>query len=181
MTLHAAKGLEFDTVFLPGWEEGLFPHRRALDENGLKGLEEERRLAYVGLTRARQRAVVSFAGNRRVNNLWQDSLPSQFVAELPKDHVQRVIDTGLYGGERGLREARAGFAAGHWGSVWDSRGLSTAPRGSERRRVNRDGLVRVFHQKFGYGTVAEVEGDKLEIDFDKAGRKKVIDSFVERV
>jgi DNA helicase-2/ATP-dependent DNA helicase PcrA len=198
MTLHAAKGLEFDTVFLPGWEEGLFPHRRALDENGLKGLEEERRLAYVGLTRARQRAFVGFAGNRRVNNLWQASLPSRFVAELPEAHVERLIDTGMYGGVPAQRTAAA---AGHWGSVWDSGGLSRAPRPRERRRVNRDGLVidaaardvdgaasggqyrlgtRVFHQKFGYGTVAEVEGDKLEIDFDKAGRKKIIDSFVQR-
>src|SRR3954471_20871690 len=100
MTLHAAKGLEFDTVFLPGWEEGLFPHQRAMDENGLKGLEEERRLAYVGLTRARRRAFVSYAANRRIHNLWQAALPSRFLAELPDEHVERSAETGLGGAER---------------------------------------------------------------------------------
>src|SRR5258708_30356631 len=100
MTLHSAKGLEFDSVFLPGWEEGLFPHQRAMDETGLKGLEEERRLAYVGLTRARRRAFVSFAANRRIHNLWQAALPSRFLAELPDQHVERSAEAGLSGGER---------------------------------------------------------------------------------
>ena len=199
MTLHAAKGLEFDTVFLPGWEEGLFPHQRTLTDNGMKGLEEERRLAYVGLTRARKRALVSFAARRLVNNRWQDNLPSPFVGELPADHVERQTDRASYGAQAGLREHRAGNA-GRWGRVWDSGGQSRSPRADPARRVNRDGVVldagarfaetppdrarfaagaRVFHQKFGYGTVADVDTDKLEIDFDKAGRKKVVASFVD--
>src|SRR4029078_7844233 len=97
MTLHAAKGLEFDTVFLPGWEEDIFPNRRALDESGQKALEEERRLAYVGLTRARHRVYISFAANRRVYNQWQASIPSRFVGELPKDAVEQESDPGLHG------------------------------------------------------------------------------------
>ncbi|MFQ5955107.1 MAG: ATP-dependent helicase [Kiloniellales bacterium] len=111
MTLHSAKGLEFDTVFLPGWEDGLFPHQRALAETGLKGLEEERRLAYVGLTRARKRAIVSLATRRLVNNLWQTNLPSPFVGELPAEHVHQLSDLDPLGPSGGLREPRAGFAA----------------------------------------------------------------------
>jgi len=185
MTLHSAKGLEFATVFLPGWEEGLFPHQRALDEGGLAALEEERRLAYVGLTRAKERAVVSYAGRRRIHNMWQDAIPSRFVDELPEDHVEAVNDTfGAQGGWPGAGERTllaGGFA--------DGRG----------RRIRRDGVVldggveimrdegaddyapgaRVFHRKFGYGTVTDVDGDKLSIDFDHSGEKKVIGSFVQ--
>ena len=104
MTLHAAKGLEFDTVFLPGWEEGLFPSQRTMDENGLAGLEEERRLAYVGLTRARERIRISFAANRRVHGTWQSALPSRFIKEIPEDHVDAVVDEGFYGGYAGFRD-----------------------------------------------------------------------------
>src|SRR5690606_32739336 len=107
MTLHAAKGLEFDTVFLPGWEEGVFPNQRALDETGIAGLEEERRLAYVGLTRAKKRAFVSFAANRRIFNQWQASIPSRFVAELPPQHLDQRSDAGLYGS----------YSAGHYGGL----------------------------------------------------------------
>jgi len=197
MTLHAAKGLEFDTVFLPGWEEGLFPHQRSLDEEGLKGLEEERRLAYVGLTRARRRARITFAANRRIYNQWQSALPSRFIDELPADHVEQMADPGLYGSTHGsmnLREAPNAFS---FDAARRSQGLS---QGRQRPARRRDGVVidgdawevadsgassrfalgdRVFHQKFGYGHVKSCDGNKLEVAFDKAGTKKVIDSFVE--
>ena len=193
MTLHAAKGLEFDTVFLPGWEEGLFPHQRALDEGGAASLEEERRLAYVGLTRAKRRITLSFAANRRVYNQWQSNIPSRFVAELPPDHIE--MKTSL-----GLSDVRSRFEGAD--DTWDEapgRGPGWKRLGAARRRLTEaktielkpksvsisDGTPhgytagsRVFHQKFGYGRVLVVEGSKLEIAFDKAGTKKVIDSFV---
>jgi DNA helicase-2/ATP-dependent DNA helicase PcrA len=189
MTLHAAKGLEFDTVFLPGWEEGLFPHQRAVDHDGAAGLEEERRLAYVGLTRAKKRAVVTFAANRRVYNQWQSALPSRFIDELPKDHIEIASAPGVY-----RAPADAGGVV-DWGPASPGRGpgfvrMQASPRrgglviDATATAVTHDGPsriaqgARVFHQKFGYGTVAVVEGNKLEIAFDKAGTKKVIDSFV---
>ncbi len=110
MTLHAAKGLEFDTVFLPGWEEGLFPSQRTMDESGVAGLEEERRLAYVGLTRAKQRARISFAANRRVHGSWQSALPSRFLSEIPEAHVETIVDEGFYGGAIGFRDNAGGPA-----------------------------------------------------------------------
>jgi DNA helicase-2/ATP-dependent DNA helicase PcrA len=162
MTIHSAKGLEFDTVFLAGWEEGLFPHPRSLKEGGL---EEERRLAYVGLTRARKRAFISFAANRRIHNQWQTSLPSRFVDELPLEHVERtnLLRTHVYT----PRQPRL-----------------PKPEKQERftrSHVERDFNVgqRVFHLKFGYGHITAIEGDKLEIDFDHSGFKKVMKSFVE--
>ncbi len=200
MTLHAAKGLEFDTVFLPGWEEGLFPSQRALDESGMRALEEERRLAYVGLTRARRRAILSFAANRLLHGSWTPAIPSRFIDELPKDHVEVESESGLYGATaggygfgqghepgQGFSEA-AGSAHQHW-----SPGMARARRRGARRdsfieveaqtiaRAAPGGFqkgARIFHQKFGYGRVAQVEGDRLDIEFDKAGRKKVIASFV---
>jgi len=180
MTLHAAKGLEFDTVFLPGWEEGLFPNQRALDEGGVKSLEEERRLAYVGLTRARRRAIVSHAANRRIYANWQASIPSRFVDELPEDHVERVGSAVL------AREARIAAATSfptqfplvarrtHVVEAWEQ----------PARAARTDAIpvgARVFHQKFGYGTVRASEDDKLDIAFDKAGEKRVLDRFVEPV
>ena len=209
MTLHSAKGLEFDVVFLPGWEEGLFPHQRALDEGGLKSLEEERRLAYVGITRARKRVHISFAANRRIHNQWQSAIPSRFVDELPADHVEMMTDSGLYGGsgESGLRESAGEFIAnppragrGGWGRGGRDRPGRAGANGGGQARRRRDGLViegearavaasgengrfapgaRVFHQKFGYGTVRAADGDKLSIDFDHTGEKKVMDSFVD--
>ncbi len=186
MTLHSAKGLEFDVVFLPGWEEGLFPHPRALNEGGEQALEEERRLAHVGLTRARHRAFVSFAANRRVHNLWQSSIPSRFIGELPAENVELVSDAGLWG-------------SGAGSEAWTS-DASTPPPMPASGRARRGALViegrtervsarpapeasfetgtRVFHQKFGYGRVVTVDAGKLEIEFEHAGRKKVMDSFV---
>ena len=167
MTLHGAKGLEFHTVYLPGWEEGVFPHSRALDESGAKGLEEERRLAYVGLTRAKKRVLISFAANRRIYNQWQNNLPSRFVDELPDHAVDRLADKGLYAG------------GGGYGSRYHQQPSWTPPA----RKAPESGFRvgdRVFHQKFGSGSVIEIDGDKLEIAFDRAGVKKVLDSFVEK-
>ena len=261
MTMHSAKGLEFDTVFLPGWEEGLFPSQRTLDDQGRTGLEEERRLAHVGLTRARRRAKIYFAANRRMHGLWSSNIPSRFLDELPEAHVE-------------VAEAKGGFASGmsaygnaggsrfdemtHFGSRYTTPGWQRAqargksfsrrdgafeeedasqdydadddvpsprfffvhlplqgggrpaqpagwgsppapPASSRDRRrgpltiegelvAKSTGAVsafavgdRVFHQKFGNGNVVGVDGNKLTIAFDKAGEKRVVDSFVERV
>ncbi len=219
MTLHGAKGLEFDTVFLPGWEEGLFPSQRALDENGRAGLEEERRLAHVGLTRARKRLKLYFASNRRIHGLWQSSLPSRFIDELPEDHVEIVqaastYSQGGYGASRFERmesfgssyqtpgwqraqENKAKFNSGGSGfSEAGQRGFGQGSGFSGRQRgpLMIEGELtakstggsayepgaRVFHVKFGPGSVASVDGNKLTVDFDKAGRKMVLDSFVQK-
>jgi len=184
MTLHGAKGLEFDVVFLPGWEEGLFPHQRALDESGAAGLEEERRLAYVGLTRARRRAHVSFAANRRIHNQWQSALPSRFVDELPRDHVEIATDFGPASAPSAGRPGGGEFAERRV-APWRTRPVAGAViEGAARTlpdAVAADSYpvgARVFHRKFGYGSIAAAEGDKLDIEFDKAGAKKVIASFV---
>ncbi|HET7604623.1 MAG TPA: UvrD-helicase domain-containing protein [Sphingomicrobium sp.] len=203
MTIHAAKGLEFDTVFLPGWEEGVFPSQRSLDEGGLASLEEERRLAYVAITRARRRCTILHAANRRIYGQWTSSIPSRFLAELPKAHIEE--ETTMTGGEslwRAQWSERADPFA-HLGPAQSMRastrgpGWQRAARGNfnpEPQRIiearasavslgnqGRTDLAlgqRVFHGKFGYGTIAAIEGNKLEIDFEKAGRKKVLDSFV---
>ena len=174
MTLHGAKGLEFDAVFLPGWEEGLFPSQRSMDENGLKGLEEERRLAYVGITRARRKAHVSFAANRRMYGNWVSALPSRFVDELPGKDVELQSDQGVYNAGR----------SSHWDSSGSFAGARPAPaKLPERRVMNEDGAVfqrgtRVSHDTFGPGTVVHVDGHKLDIKFDRGGNKRVMDSFV---
>jgi DNA helicase-2/ATP-dependent DNA helicase PcrA len=199
MTLHAAKGLEFDTVFLPGWEEGLFPSQRTMDENGLAGLEEERRLAYVGLTRAKQRVRMSFAANRRVHGTWQSALPSRFLNEIPESHVEMAIDEGFYGGATGFRDNAGGpsFGSSYDSPGWKRAQANRAAAGSRTRPPVIETQAwsvqtsdpdssqytrgdRVFHQKFGYGRVSFVEGNKLTVDFDKAGEKRVIDQFVAR-
>ncbi|MFN3466013.1 MAG: ATP-dependent helicase, partial [Terricaulis sp.] len=280
MTVHSAKGLEFDTVFLPGWEEGLFPHQRSLDESGRAGLEEERRLAHVAITRARKRAKIYFATNRRMKGLWNSTIPSRFLDELPEDNVEVTEAKGGFGGMAGYGGLGAAFGVGrgmggsYGGSRFDNftpaassyatpgwqraqkrkrddfegfgdeaseyesearyanddddlsspspeRGRSAGSGGREGVAGARPGshssrntgtskgrfaarkepltiegeLVakstgvaspfskgdRVFHIKFGNGNVVAVDGNKLTIQFDKAGEKRVVDSFVERV
>ncbi len=196
MTLHAAKGLEFPAVFLPGWEDGLFPSQRSMDETGLKGLEEERRLAYVGITRAEELCTVSFAANRRVYGQWQSALPSRFIDELPEEHVEVLTPPGLYGGGYGAVAMggnimeRAAKADGYNSPGWKrlqaraSNRPMAQPKESRNAVINLDAVSaftqgdRVFHQKFGYGYVMGIEGDKLDIEFEKAGSKKVVAKFV---
>ncbi|AHD01408.1 ATP-dependent helicase [Leisingera methylohalidivorans] len=213
MTLHAAKGLEFPAVFLPGWEDGLFPSQRSMDESGLKGLEEERRLAYVGITRAEQICTISFAGNRRVFGQWQSQLPSRFIDELPEEHVEVLTPPGLYGGGYGAAapastmggamsdtvgggqvrstiEEKMAQADGYNSPGWKRMQARAGARGLSQPKESKHQVIdltatssftlgeRVFHQKFGYGAITGIEGDKLEVAFEKAGTKKVVARFV---
>lgn len=198
MTIHAAKGLEFDRTFLVGWEEGVFPSQRSLDEGGLKSLEEERRLAYVAITRARRRCTILHAANRRIYGQWTSSIPSRFIAELPEANISS--ETTMSGGESlwranwseqsdpfahlqrgtgrgpGWQRAVSGGYSAQPTRIVEARG-SAVSLGNKGRSDVSVGL-RIFHTKFGYGTIAEIEGNKLEIDFEQAGRKRVLDSFV---
>ena len=203
MTIHAAKGLEFDHVFLPGWEEGVFPSQRAMDEGGLRSLEEERRLAYVAITRARRRCTILHAANRRIYGQWTSSIPSRFIAELPEAHVEQ--ETTLSGGaslwkaqwsettdpfahvarasaERGMTRGPGWQRAAAQSYDPTPRRLPEATRSAASFAAKPRGDVslgaRVFHEKFGYGVVTAQEGNKLEIEFETAGPKRVIDSFV---
>jgi DNA helicase II / ATP-dependent DNA helicase PcrA len=230
MTLHSAKGLEFDNVFLPGWEEGLFPSQRTLDEQGRAGLEEERRLAHVGLTRARRRAKLYFATNRRIHGTWSTTIPSRFLDELPAPNVEITESKGGsgWGGSSGYGPSRFDNVES-FGSSYSTPGWQRAQANRARGQGGRNGQAgggfnesqspfsgsrsdgfsrgkrapvtiegelvakstgatsefslsdRVFHQKFGYGQVVKIDGNKLTIAFEKAGEKKVVDSFVERV
>ncbi len=207
MTLHSAKGLEFPMVFLPGWEEGMFPSQKSMDESGLAGLEEERRLAYVGITRAREQAKIYFAANRQVYGSWQSSLPSRFIDELPPSHVEAGSDTPYYETQKYVSAAASNFTESFepkaaassrgqynspgWKRYQNNKGksLNRGPKEIEGRAVRRPAKQkasifkvgeRVFHQKFGYGTIKAAEGTKLTVAFEKAGEKKVMDSFVER-
>ncbi len=195
MTLHAAKGLEFPLVILPGWEESVFPSQRSLDEGGVEALEEERRLAYVGLTRARQQAIIYFAANRQIYGRWQSVLPSRFVDELPPEHVDAQADTGYYnrdeGGhaEVGFDEARSTYNSPGWARFQANKNTvrNKTIEGSAQRlgadKQSSNGLkkgMRIFHQKFGYGRITQIDGDKLSVSFDKAGAKKVMAGFVEK-
>jgi DNA helicase-2/ATP-dependent DNA helicase PcrA len=222
MTLHSAKGLEFQTVFLPGWEEGLFPHQRALDEGGRAGLEEERRLAYVGITRAKRNCHIWFVSNRRIHGLWQSTIPSRFLDELPEAHVE-VAETeqsyggygrGGYGQSRfdkqepfqnaystpGWRRAQANrtdATRDNWGnrSGHAIERIGYGESGPRARTIEGELVAkstttepsrfsvgdRVFHLKFGNGNIAAIEGNKLTIDFDRAGQKRVLDGFVQPV
>ncbi len=228
MTLHSAKGLEFDTVFLPGWEEGLFPHQRTLDDQGRAGLEEERRLAHVGITRARRRAKIYFATNRRMHGQWQSNIPSRFLDELPEGSVEVTESRGGFGGYGGYGASRFDEMT-HFGSNYGTPGWQRAQRrgggfeeapdfdpdshapeepgrhargGAQARSTRRPSPLtiegelvarssgpasafaigdRVFHLKFGNGNVTAVDGNKLSVQFDQAGEKRVVDSFLERV
>ena len=204
MTIHAAKGLEFDNLFLPGWEEGVFPSQRSLDEGGLASLEEERRLAYVAITRARRRCTIIHAANRRIYGQWTSSIPSRFVEELPDEHVDS--ETTMTGGaslwRAGFSDREDPFAhvardapsrAGSRGPGWQravASGYDATPKKLPESRRSAASFAakprtdiaigdRVFHDKFGYGKVTGQEGNKLEIEFEKAGTKRVIDSFVQ--
>ncbi len=198
MTLHAAKGLEFPVIFLPGWEDGLFPSQRSMDESGLKGLEEERRLAYVGITRAEAICTISFASNRRVYGQWQSQMPSRFIDELPAQNVDVLTAPGLYGGGYGAA-AQVGFGSieerATKADVYNSPGWKrmqdrqssrsvTQPREARNMVIDAEAISayilgeRVFHQKFGYGEITGIEGDKLDVDFDQAGFKKVVARWV---
>ena len=203
MTMHAAKGLEFDHVFLPGWEEGVFPSQRSLDEGGLASLEEERRLAYVAITRARRKCTIMHAANRRIYGQWTSSIPSRFIEELPDEHITQ--ETTMTGG-KSLWQANWSEAEDPFAHVSSSKPERSQQRGPGWQRALATGYetkqkrvrestrsaasfaakprgdvelgARVFHEKFGYGEVIGQEGNKLEIDFEKAGTKRVIDSFV---
>ncbi|MCB2112674.1 MAG: UvrD-helicase domain-containing protein [Parvularculaceae bacterium] len=200
MTLHAAKGLEFPVVFLPGWEEGVFPSQRSLDEGGSTALEEERRLAYVGITRARESCRISFAANRLLYGRWQSSLPSRFVDELPEDEVEIISQPGLYGNAASTFASHSRFDAARVddGAYYDNPGWKRARAAASRKSgappmidaraqtvsVNAPGRTefeigaRVFHQKFGYGRVTAADGRKLTVDFEHSGPKKVVDAFL---
>src|SRR6476660_3646804 len=203
MTIHAAKGLEFGIVYLAGWEEGVFPSQRALDEGGLASLEEARRLAYVAITRARRRATIFHAANRRIYGQWTSSIPSRFLAELPKAHIEE--QTTMTGGES-LWRAQWSENADPFAHLGPAQSMRASTRGPGWQRASRGNFnpepqrviearasavslgnqgrtdlalgQRVFHGKFGYGIIEAIEGNKLEIEFEKAGRKKVLDSFV---
>jgi len=197
MTLHGAKGLEFPVVFLPGWEDGLFPSQRSMDESGQRGLEEERRLAYVGITRAEAICTISFAANRRIFGQWQSSMPSRFIDELPAKHVDVLTPPGLYGGggvagasmESDLPD-RAAKADAYNSPGWKRMQARTSQRGLSETRETKAPVIdatvvssyeigsRVVHGKFGIGTVIGIEADKLSIVFDAGGAKKVVASFV---
>jgi DNA helicase-2/ATP-dependent DNA helicase PcrA len=204
MTIHAAKGLEFQHVFCAGWEDGVFPSQRAMDEGGLASVEEERRLAYVAITRAREKCTITHAANRRIYGQWTSSIPSRFIDELPDEHIEN--EQTMTGGaslwranwsERAdpfahlaaANATRAGQRGPGWQRAATSGGFNAVPSRVQEASKPAVGLgaqgrsdlaigMRVFHEKFGYGVIEDIEGNKLEIEFEQAGRKRVMDSFV---
>jgi DNA helicase-2/ATP-dependent DNA helicase PcrA len=199
MTLHASKGLEFQHIYLPGWEDGLFPSQRSMDEQGRVGLEEERRLAYVGITRAEQLCTISFVANRRIFGQWQSALPSRFIDELPEEHVEILTPPGLYGGSFGAAAPNiSSFSEKGEDNESDTYNSPGWRRMKNKSRTNetfendnkdiitidtttvetKDLTKRIFHQKFGYGQVLSTDGDKLTILFEKAGEKKILAKYI---
>ena len=194
MTLHASKGLEFETIFLPGWEDGLFPSQRSMDQEGKKGTEEERRLAYVGITRAKRHCTISFASNRRVYNQWQASIPSRFVDELPFDHVEILNPPGLYGRNESnrfdsenldIKMGEGRYNSPGWTRLTAKTVETYKPLAKQRSGFSepKESSIfskedRVFHQKFGYGVVQHIDGDKILVNFEKAGTKNVMASYL---
>ena len=199
MTLHASKGLEFEHIYLPGWEDGLFPSQRSMDEQGRVGLEEERRLAYVGITRAEQLCTISFVANRRIFGQWQSALPSRFIDELPEEHVEILTPPGLYGGSFGAAAPNiSSFSENGEDNESDTYNSPGWRRMKNKSRTNetfgndnkdiitidtttvetKDLTTRIFHQKFGYGQVLSTDGDKLTILFEKAGEKKILAKYI---
>ena len=194
MTLHASKGLEFETIFLPGWEDGLFPSQRSMDQEGKKGTEEERRLAYVGITRAKRHCTISFASNRRVYNQWQASIPSRFVDELPFDHVEILNPPGLYGRNESnrfdsenldIKMGEGRYNSPGWTRLTAKTVETYKPLAKQRSGFSepKESYIfseedRVFHQKFGYGVVQHIDGDKILVNFEKAGTKNVMASYL---
>ncbi len=191
MTLHAAKGLEFEAVFLPGWEEGMFPSQRSIDELGLSGLEEERRLAYVGITRAKKRLFITFAANRQIHGLWQGSIPSRFISELPKKIINENIEGNLGADVSSYNQIDFDLSSNN--SSYGPGFIRAKQNGIKSLNVYKNSQFeksvsglnlnlsvgqRVFHQKFGMGLIISIDGDKLNINFDKAGEKKVVSSFI---
>lgn len=208
ITLHSAKGLEFEVVFLPGWEEGLFPHQRALDEGGSNSLEEERRLAYVAITRARQKLYILMAHNRRVYGQWQNNLPSRFINELPPQNIEICNKSSSYFGSDNEYGNGSGYGRGSYGA-WPKKKKTENVRYDDDDRysyVSNDEAddswngsiyqakqkaknqnsscpvgTKVYHQSFGYGKVVAIDGNKLEILFEKAGHKKLMGEYVSKV
>ena len=190
MTLHAAKGLEFDYVFLPGWEEGVFPNQRAVDEGGLEALEEERRLAYVGVTRAKKKASIYYAANRRMHNQWISSIPSRFVTELPEENIE--TDLSNYAGEKELFKEQeyidfdqSEYETPGWERArFESKSRTIEHKNSENYVVNDTPFElneNVTHKKFGKGIILSIDGKKLTINFGSNGTRKVMENFVEKV
>ena len=199
MTLHASKGLEFQHIYLPGWEDGLFPSQRSMDEQGRVGLEEERRLAYVGITRAEQLCTISFVANRRIFGQWQSALPSRFIDELPEEHVEILTPPGLYGGsfgaaapnissfsEKGEDNESDTYKSPGWRRM-KNKSRTNETFGNDNKDIitidtttveTKDLTKRIFHQKFGYGQVLSTDGDKLTILFEKAGEKKILAKYI---
>lgn len=198
MTLHGSKGLEFKHIYLPGWEDGLFPSQRSMDESGKFGLEEERRLAYVGITRAEELCTISFVANRRIFGQWQSALPSRFIDELPEEHIEILTPPGLYGGSFGAAAPNVSSFSEINDKENDTYNSPGWRRMKERSRFKETfvdntkdlGILeseavdisdlngRIFHQKFGYGKITSKDGDKLTILFEKAGEKKVLAKYI---
>jgi DNA helicase-2/ATP-dependent DNA helicase PcrA len=178
MTLHAAKGLEFPLVFLPGWEEGLFPNQRAIDENGESGLEEERRLAYVGITRAKNDVWIFNANCRLTHGQWIDCIPSRFLEELPEKNINKFSSYSNNFNNKSSIALEWLIANNEKKNIINQNSLNYE---TDNKTNEIKIMERIFHQKFGYGEVSEIDGDKVTVEFEKAGQKKLLLSFIEKI